>query len=84
MIDKLVKELRFEKKATARQLNEIKRLNGEVLELEEIVKAKNKKIYELELDLINANKQQALMSAKQAPLPGRNKQYRERSPLQKD
>ncbi len=80
MIDKLVKELRFEKKTTARQLNEIKRLNGEVLELEEIVKAKNKKIYELELDLIKANKQQALMSAKHAPLPGRNKQYRERSP----
>lgn len=47
MIDKLVKELRFEKKTTARQLTEIKRLNGEILELEEALKVKNKKIYDL-------------------------------------
>lgn len=64
MIDKLVKELRFEKKTTSRQLAEIKRLNGEIMELEDTLKAKNKKIYDLELSLIRANKQQATISVK--------------------
>ncbi len=33
MIDKLVKELKYEKRNSAKQITEIKRLNGEVLDL---------------------------------------------------
>ena len=57
MIDKLLKELKFEKKTISRQLAEIKRLNGEIFEMENVIKVKNKKIYELELNLIKIGKQ---------------------------
>jgi hypothetical protein len=58
MIDKLLKELKFEKKTAARQLVEIKRLSAELVELENTLKVKNNKIYELELSLIKTGRQQ--------------------------
>jgi chromosome segregation ATPase len=58
MIDKLVKELKYEKRNSAKQITEIKRLNGEVLDLENKIKEKNNKIYELEMNLIKQAKQQ--------------------------
>lgn len=84
MIDKLVKELKSEKKTTARQLTEIKRLNNEIMELEDIVKSKNKKIYDLELDLIKLSKQQVLKGVKQMSSLGNHRQHKERSPIAKD
>lgn len=45
MIDKLLKELKYQKKNSTKQVGEIKRLNGEVIELENKIKDKNSKIY---------------------------------------
>jgi hypothetical protein len=38
MIDKLLKELKYEKRTNAKQLSEIKRLNSEVILLENKIK----------------------------------------------
>lgn len=58
MIDKLMKELKYEKRTNTKQLAEIKRLNGEIIMLESKMKEKNNKIYELELAAIKMNKPQ--------------------------
>lgn len=38
MIDKLLKELKYEKRNSSKQLSEIKRLNTEVIDLENKIK----------------------------------------------
>lgn len=56
MIDKLLKQLKHEKKNGSKQVAQIKRLNGELIELENTLKSKNKKIYELEFNIIKMGK----------------------------
>lgn len=47
MIDKLLNELKYEKKTSAKHLVEIKRLNSEIILLESKIKERNNKVYEL-------------------------------------
>ena len=47
MIDKLMKELKYERRSSSKNIAEIKRLNGEIVALESTIKERNNRIYEL-------------------------------------